>query len=95
MTLLQQRHFLQIGLKIPVGGVLRERAVMPKGRCLAAVCTFSHRTRSFLAIIPNIFPAFLAGTALYHKRGDGFNRICLQEKQFVNSFWVLLQEAVK
>jgi len=102
MAVLQERYFLQVGFKIPIGGPHGERAIMPKGGCLAAVCTFSHRTRSFLVMIPNAHPVFWqeeclhlraertsapsAGTALYHKNMSNINGILLAEVQFDNSF---------
>ncbi len=55
---LHDGHLLQVGFESPVGGVLRERAIMPEGGRLATVCTLSHCTRSFPTMIPEVLPAF-------------------------------------
>lgn len=67
-TLFHHNRLLQVGLEGTIGGALGERATMPEGGGLAAVCTLSHDLEiSFLAIIPNTV-AFYESTAFYHRK---------------------------
>ena len=50
-------RLLQVGFEGPIGGALGERAIVPEGGGLAAVCTLSHDLPfPFLAIIPISLP---------------------------------------
>ena len=42
VTLFHDNRLLQVGSEFAIGGALGERAVMPEGGGLAAICTFSH-----------------------------------------------------
>src|SRR5512141_3495184 len=71
-AVLHDADLLQVRLEGPVGGALREGTVMPKHGRLAAICTLSHRTRSF-QMIPR-GPLHQAGRALYHRSIGGSRR---------------------
>ena len=96
MTILHESNFLQVGFKIPIGSAQRERAVVPKGGCLAAICTFSHCIRSFLAMIPNAFPVSRRKNAcIFGRHGivpqkqNAIKEVFLAEVQVVNLIQVL------
>jgi hypothetical protein len=42
VTLFHHNCLLQVGPEFAIGGALGERAVVPEGGGLAAICTFSH-----------------------------------------------------
>lgn len=42
VTLFHHDRLLQVGAEGAIGGALGERAVMPEGGGLSAICTFSH-----------------------------------------------------
>ena len=42
VTLFHHNRLLQVGFEFAIGGALGERAVMPEGGGLSAICTFSH-----------------------------------------------------
>jgi hypothetical protein len=80
---LVDRHLLQVGFELTIGGTHGERPVMSKSCRLSAMGTLSHLTISFLAIIPE-YRLAPASTAFYHTSYPSTRRVLI--KMRVNNY---------